>query len=216
MKRFLGVSVLVALATATAQAQVWAEVGDAPEVPVPGQITVGAGPLTTITGELIFDPTFGSLDADMYCIHITDPVGFSATVTGGTIYDSQLFLFNIGGFGVTHNDDNGGGPIGFWSDIGAGGTGPGVGPIPAGDYGLAISGFDRDPSSAGGEIWADSPTGDETGPDGAGAGGALLSWDGGGDFGTYVITLTGATFCVPEPTSMLLLALGGLTLIRRR
>jgi hypothetical protein len=214
MKRFLGVSVLAALAAGTAQAQVWAEVGDAPELPVPGQITVGVGPLTTITGELAFDPAVGSLDADMYCIHIVDPVGFSATVTGGTIYDSQLFLFDLGGFGVTHNDDAGGGPIGAWSAIGAGGPGPGVGPIPIGEYGLAISGYDRDPSSAGGEIWADSPFGDETAPDGAG--GSVISWAGAGDFGTYTITLTGATFCIPEPTSLALLALGGLALIRRR
>jgi len=28
--------------------------------------------------------------------------------------------------------------------------------------------------------------------------------------------LTGATFCIPEPTSLALLALGGLALIRRR
>lgn len=215
MKKFLCMAALTAFGAAGAQAQVWNEVGDAPEVPAPGQITSGSGPLTTINGLLTPDGAGTSNDADMYCIHITDPVAFSAIVTGGTIYDSQLFLFNAGGFGVTHNDDNGGGPIGFWSGIGAGGPGPDP-VLSVGDYGLAIAGYDRDPMSAGGSIWADSPNGDERAPDGPGAGGSVISWDGLGDYGTYTITLTGATFCVPEPTSLALLALGGLALIRRR
>ena len=215
MKRFLCMTALAASAAASAQAQVWNEVGDAPEVPAPGQITSGVGPLTTINGLLTPDGAGTSSDADMFCIHVTDPVAFSARITGGTIYDSQLFLFSAGGFGVTHNDDDGEGPIGFWSWIGAGGPGPDP-VIPAGEYGLAIAGYDRDPASVTGDIWLDTPGGAERTPDGPGAANPVISWSGLGDYGTYTITLTGATFCVPEPTSIALLALGGLALIRRR
>lgn len=211
MRKFLAFSAAVALSS-SAFAQVWAEAGDAPELPVPGQATVGVGPLTLISGNL----PAGANDADMYCINIVDPINFSAAVTGGTIYDSQLFLFNLGGFGVTHNDDAGTGPIGGWSAIGAGGPGPGVALAP-GLYALAISGYNRDPSSAGGLIWANSPFSDETAPDGPGGGLPVISWAGDGDFGTYEITLVGASYCdVPEPTTLALLALGGLALIRRR
>jgi hypothetical protein len=55
--------------------QVWNEVGDAPQVPSPGQITTGSGPLTTINGNLS-----SITDVDMFCIVVTDPHAFGAAV----------------------------------------------------------------------------------------------------------------------------------------
>src|SRR5262245_4406885 len=146
MRRLLGL-VVVPLLPAAAQAQVWAETPDAPAIPVPGQITFGVGPLTTITGALA--PT--SDDVDMFCIRVIDPLSFSAVVTGGTVDDTQLFMFDLAGFGVNHNDDNGGGPGATWSGIGAGASPVGVpAPIPliaGAEYGLAISSYDVDPAN---------------------------------------------------------------------
>ena len=148
-------------AAGSAQGQLWAEVGDAPEVPVPGQITFGLGPLTTIVGALAT-----GLDADMYCIVVTDPVAFSAKVTAGTLFDSQLFMFELSGFGVNHNDDAPGLASPFYSWIYAGGPAPGVPPplplVPGAAYGLAISGYNRDPvNPAGAFIWLNFPYGDQ-------------------------------------------------------
>jgi len=204
----------IGLLSATAQGQIWAEVGDAPDFPVPGQITFGIGPLATITGTIA-----SGTDADMYCIMVTDAAAFFASTAGtpGTLGDTQLFLFDLAGMGMNHNDDS----TGLRSRIYAGGPAAGVpAPIPvvAGVmYGLAISGFDRDPVSAGGEIWFDTPFGDQTAPDGPGAAGALTGWAGASASGTYTISLGGATFCtIPGPGSLALLAVGGLVARRRR
>ena len=65
-------------------------------------MTRGAGPLTTINGSAVGVANV-SLDADMYCITITDPANFSAVVAGGT--DSALALFDSAGHGIAFNDD---------------------------------------------------------------------------------------------------------------
>src|SRR5262245_20791710 len=128
---------VVAVACAGAQAQ-WVEVGDAPDLPVPGQITVGVGPLSTISGAL----AAGDLDVDMYCITVVDPVAFSAKVAAAGFGDSQLFMFELSGLGVNHNDDSPGLGSPFWSWLYAGGPpagGPPPLPLIAGaHYGLAI------------------------------------------------------------------------------
>ncbi len=212
MKKIL-VLCSIGLLSATAQGQIWAEVGDAPDFPVPGQITFGIGPLTDITGSIA-----SGTDADMYCIIVTSPTAFFASTVGtiGTLGDTQLFLFDLSGLGMNHNDDAGGT---LRSHIYAGGPAPGAPPpipVVAGTmYGLAISGFDRDPVGAAGEIWSDVPFGDQTAPDGAG--GPLTGWAGTSGSGTYTIHLGGATFCtIPGPGSLALLALGGLVARRRR
>lgn len=205
MKSILFAAMAVCLSS-FASAGVWAEVGDATDMP-PGQVTVGTGSLDLITGHLDFD------DADMYCIHIVDPAHFSASTVGLTGADTQLFLFNSAGFGVTMNDDAPGGGT-FQSTVtGAFVPGPGI-------YMLAISGYDHDPLGVtGGEIWADGPFGAERAPDGPAAGSVIAGWGGPGfDSDDYGIHLTGVEYCrpVPEPTTMAVLGLGALALIRRR
>lgn len=187
-------------------AQVWAEVGNAPEL-LPGQQTVGAGALTTITG------TIDTANADLFAINITNFAAFSASTNNGlgSLGDTQLFLLDSAGMGVTHDDDD---PIGgtLRSKITSVFlTGNGL-------YYLGISNWDRDPTSLGSEIWLDTPFNAERAPDGPGAGGAMDAWSGASTgIGTYQIDLTGAEFAaVPEPASMIALGLGAAALIRRR
>jgi hypothetical protein len=178
----------------------WAEVGDAIKLP-PGQLTVGVGALDGITGTC--DPS----DADMFCISITDEASFSATTVGGATWDTQLFLFTMGGMGVAFNDDS----TGLQSTL----TSTFV--SSNGHYLIAISGFDHDADSVGGAIWLDTPFGTERAPDGPGAGSPVSAWSGTGGGGVYRIALTGAEFCaVPEPGTMLAIGAGLAALVARR
>lgn len=211
MRRLLGLAASLALACA-AQAQVWTEIGDAPSgPPVPGQITVGVGPLTTILGGL-----GASGDVDMYCVRVTDPGAFGAIVAAAP-FDSQLFMFDLGGMGVNHNDDNIGLLSGLYSLGPVFGAPPPIPLVAGAEYGLAIASYDNDPLAAGGGyMWSDTPYGDQTSPELSP--GPLGGWDGSGfGSGAYEIHLVGATFCeVPEPASLSLLALSALFVIRRR
>ncbi len=105
MLAVLTVAVALAVATTPAIAQVWNEPGDAGDLPYSAQWPVGTGPLVQINGTLF--P--GGSDADMYCIHIPDPTAFSATTVGGTTVDTQLWLFDPTGIGITFDDDDPGG-----------------------------------------------------------------------------------------------------------
>jgi hypothetical protein len=150
----------------------------------------GPGAILAVSGALTTD------DADMYRIHICDPTHFSARVTGGTIYDPQLFLFRPDGHGVVSNDDDPAG--GYLSVI----DGPIATSIPAGDYYLAISGYDKDPVDASQQLlWADFPFTLIHAPDGPGAANPMAGWNhNASSIGTYVISLTGisGTACAPH------------------
>lgn len=207
MKKLIAIMALAAV-SGSALASDWREVGDAGALP-PGQVTIGPGALTSITGKL--EGQNGNVIdfEDMYCIRITNPTGFRATTIGGAAFDTQLFLFDMAGRGISHNDDSAGG---FLSTL----TGQFV---PAtGLYHIAITGYNRDPVDvAGGLIWNNSPFGTERAPDGPAAANAIAGWSGNGATGDYVITLEGAEFCrVPAPGAMALLGLGGLAAARRR
>jgi len=182
-------------------AQNWDETldggGDAIDLP-PGQVPAGVGSLLSITGE-ISNPDF---DVDMYCITIDDPDNFSATVTAATSFEiAQLWLFDQTAFGVAHSVDflaSGG----FTTTL--------SGPLPPGLFYLAISRRDLDPLDIAGNplFTPNNPTG-QIGPD-PGAG-PIDFWNipfGNGSPGPYTIDLVGAAFCVPEPTSAVILALG--------
>jgi len=179
-------SVLAALLlVSVAGAQTWMEDGDAAAL-LPGQTTIGSGPLTSISGTL----TSGS-DVDLYAIYIDDPQNFSAQTCGGTSIDSCLYLFDENGNGVSMSEDGCGAQSWITSQF----------VTAAGLYYIAMSAYDYDPLNAGGfEIWNDAPWGVERAPDGPGAPGPLASWGGGaGGSGGYIIALTGAQFAQYGP-----------------
>src|SRR5262245_62140467 len=101
----VGAAALSICTERSALAVSWAEIGDAGDLPGTAQIAVGSNPLTQITGSL------GLMDGDLYRIHISSPSTFSATTVGagGTLIDSQLFLFDSAGMGIYANDDQIGG-----------------------------------------------------------------------------------------------------------
>jgi uncharacterized protein (TIGR03382 family) len=196
------IAFVVAALAGAAQGQTWTEVGDAGSLPGTAQITVGVGPLTDIIGTLF-------AREDMYCIEIVDPAHFLATAVGGAGFDTQLFLFDRHGAGVSFNDDSA-------STLQSTLTGAFV-PGP-GHYFLAITQFDNDAlNGAGLEMWADTPFGAERPQDGAP--GTIAGWSGSGDTTPkpYRIHLRGATYCVvPAPGALALAGLAGLVGLRRR
>ena len=201
---------LAALAVSSAAtAQTWAESGDAGDLPGTAQVTVGAGILSTITG------TIGASDADMYAIMITDAnLFFAQSHSNSTTMDTQMWLFDSTGMGVSFNDDWVGGTTlqSAITDLFVNSTGL---------YYLAISGYDFDAMSGGLEMWLDTPFVSERAPDGPGAAGVVDGWATTGTpaTGTYEINLRGAEFAtVPEPGTIVAIGLGlaGLALARRR
>jgi hypothetical protein len=223
MTRVLGLLLAMGLAP-HASAVPWTEVGDAGDLPATAQVPVGSGGITSIFGST---PITSATDADMYRIHLSVPSAFSATTVGTVgnpglqLQNSQLFLFNEDGFGVYGRDDNPGTPR---TTLPAGSP---LGPLLPGDYFLAISGFDRDPMSAGGEIFPDTPNNIVHGPTGPGGTQPVSGWTGLAaalaSRGNYRIDLTGAEFVGPavtpvvEPATLILMGLGlfGLLFVRR-
>lgn len=167
---------------------------DAGQLPGTAQETLGHGAMTAIRG------TVSNADADVFRVFISDFSLFSATTVGtGTTADTQLFLFTNSGIGIACNDDAPvGGPrstLPLGSSLYAGFS-PGV-------YLLAISRFDYDPVSSGGDVFPDSPVTSVLGPTGPGGANALSGWSGpvaGGLNSSYTIALTGVEF-VPLPTA---------------
>jgi hypothetical protein len=166
---------------ASAYGQTWNETGDAPDSLATAQIVVGSGSLASIAG------TIGAAsDVDLYEFQICDFANFSATTVGQTTLDTQLFLFDANGLGVTSNDDS---------------QGVGQSTITAlnlasnGIYYIAISVYNRDPVSSGGLIFNPPQFPTEQGPNGPGAASPLSGWNSTTfTTGTYSIALTGACF----------------------
>jgi hypothetical protein len=187
MRAFIIASIAAAAAMAGAASvslsQVWHELGDAGDVPQAAQVPEGSGSLTTIIGSL--EP---GGDADMYLVYIDTPSLFRATTCEETAVDTQLWLFNFEGMGVTFDDDDP--DCGVFSSI----TG---GFVPAsGFYYLCCSAYDWDAlDPEGEEIWLDEPYDEERIPDGLGAPGPVTAWgDLGYEDGAYQIRLNGVSF----------------------
>jgi hypothetical protein len=177
---------LVLVLAVPALAQTWNEMGDAGDLPGTAQLTNCSGALTSIVGAL------AASDVDMYCITIVDPASFSATTCGGTTADTQIFLFDLAGLGVTYDDDDPGG-CGLQSTI----TGAFV-PGPE-QYYLAVSRYNGDPvDSAGQLLWLNTPYNVERVPDGPGAANPIAGWTTvSTSTATYTIALTGVACCGP-------------------
>ena len=172
-------------------AGVWREQTDAGKVIDAAQVTMGTGPLNTISGTI----PEASADGDLYAIRICNPAGFSASTSGpGTLTDTQLYLFRSNGTGIVFNDDN---PAGGTtrSRLSSAFTSS----LPVGVYYLGVSGYDIDPvDSSFAEIWLDQPYTTERAPDGPGAANAVYHFDGTiALWGTYTIALTGACYAAP-------------------
>lgn len=192
---------------ASARGEIVMEVGDAGDLASSAQFSTSPSDVSAIRGVLS-----GYHDADMFAILIENPAIFSATTDapGTSALDTQLFLFDTDGMGVLANDDiaNGNGPYNPRSHLPAGS----LASLAAGIYYLAISGWDRDPVSIGGQIFTDDQN--YAGVVTAGGPGRfqpLQGWDGNGALnggvGEYTIALTGVA-AIPEPASVVLLLAG--------
>lgn len=198
----------------TALAAPWAEVGEAGDLPGSAQVTVGVGSLDTISG--LSDAS--TEDKDLYLIYIEAGGGFSANVAStrtdgsGTADDTKLYILDAAGFGIAADDDSS--TTGGSFDAGIQVGDPLVASLPAGLYLLGVTDFNYVPTSATGAIF---PGGGPVGPTGPGGGDPMTGWSADSHelSWTYNVRLTGASFAVPEPASLMLLALGGLALRRR-
>lgn len=216
MKKIVSILVVAGLAMG-AQAGIWDETtnggGDAGDLAGTAQMTSGTGGLTGITGNN------AASDVDLYIIKIVDPGAFRATVLSGP--DSQLWLFNLNGGGIVHNDDS----TSLFSqfrgvDVFTTGSTTGMtvaSQLVAGEcYILGYSRYNRDAlNGANTAMFAGSPF---NGIHGLIAGsGPLASWTGTTSAGgAYSIELVGADYCIPTPGTAALLGLGGLLAARRR
>jgi hypothetical protein len=165
--------------TATALAQVdWTEQGDAGDLPETAQATGTdtSTPLSTISG------TLDANDVDMFAIYIADPSAFQAeTNTTTTDFDSQLWLFDVNGNGIVHDDDSAGGLRSRITNANNCIPGPGI-------YYIAISRWNRDPIDCDGNaIWTSVSNACAV----AGRS-RVASWTGSTSAGTYQIVLQGA------------------------
>ncbi len=136
--------------------------------------------------------SLGTSDIDMFAICVGDPLTFGATTYPGTLYDTQLFLFNPDCTGALMNDDV---PTGNPGDTTLQSAIVGV-PLAAGGlYYLAVSRYDNDPQdAASADLWLDTPFDVVRAPDGAGAANALHHWSGSASTaGAYQVDLTSAT-----------------------
>lgn len=193
------------------------EVGDAGSSAATAQGTgnVAGQALATIAGTIS-----ATTDADFYLITIPSPSLFSASTVGGTLVDTQIYLFTLSGAPVYLNDDANG--TSTQSLLPAGSI---LGPQTAGTYILGISVSGVDPVNSTNQtlfapaIFSTDLRGPASNTFGTVAG--VFDNSSFADFGAYSIALTGAVTAVPEPSmSALLLAgivsVGAATWRRRR
>lgn len=168
--------------TPPAPGEVWSEDDDAGALPQTAQTPgLDSTPLRRIRGQLESEG-----DADMYRLRIDEPSIVELATDGMTSVDTQLWLLDVTGAGVSHNDD-----AGFFS-FGSRITDQFV--AAPGEYLLAVSEWDTDAlSSEGEDIWADEPFHIERRPDGTAPTEPVGHWLAEGFFGgAYSIRISGA------------------------
>ncbi|MHC4948873.1 MAG: hypothetical protein ACYTG1_11515 [Planctomycetota bacterium] len=176
--------------------------GDAGKLPATAQRPIGPeltdldsieGALEAFSFEL--GPAGPTDFQDLYVIWIDDPSCFSATtetVSGGmSAFDSQLWLFQPLGFGLLGTDGLGfGATLTNLSD-----DGTNVRITTAGLYVLGISSFNSDPiDSASLPLFAQTGSGEVSGPDGSGGANPVADWTTTTTGGMYRIILCGVFF----------------------
>ncbi|MFH1746070.1 MAG: PEP-CTERM sorting domain-containing protein [Planctomycetota bacterium] len=222
MMRSIGISATLVAAlglACSASAGTWTEVGDAGHNGIAeAQLTDGSGPLDAIVG--VIDGVYpDNCDIDLFGIEIVDSDAFYASLLipdGGShdFDDTVMWLFDADGYGAVRNDDWGHNDDYYASRIDAVGV-----PAP-GVYYLGVAAYysyAKDASN--GLLFTGSgwfPGGhfqEMPDPDA----GPLDHWtEHGYDEGGYTVVLNGAAFLVPEPGTAILLAMGGLMMLRRR
>ncbi len=184
----------------------------------------GVAGLSGIVGTI--DSTLG---VSMFEINILYPTGFAAystpVVHGAS--DTELFLFDVNGFGVIMNDDAGGNGAGSTlsclPSLSAGfpciASRGSLGPLTPGNYFLAITFSANLPLSSSGEIFSPVQSTDVVGPDVTqGGGDSITGWDGGflaaPDFDNAAFDIVIQD--TPEPTTGILMGIAGLGLLYRK
>lgn len=217
MKKIFALMVVAGL-SASAHGVVVTETGDAGLIPfAPAQDISGtASSLDRLDGALT---PLGSVDVDVYRITIANPAQFSATVSGGSLTDTTIYLFNLDGTGIAKNDDISG--TNFLSAFPVGNAA--YASLPAGDYLFGISIFGVIPFSVLNPTLLSQNIFDVntfTGVQGpVNAANPVLDWAQVSTFdegGTYQVSFTGVTTNAPAPGAMALLGIGGLVAGRRR
>lgn len=123
-------------------------------------------------------------DVDLYQIYLPANQPFQATTVGGSVVDTQLFLFDDRGRGVYTNDDSAG-------TLSSTMPASPFTPSTSGTYYLGISSCCNDPISTNGLIFDYA----SATPTGSGAGLPLSGWDNEGqDRGAYIIRINGSRF----------------------
>ncbi|HEX6583349.1 MAG TPA: PxKF domain-containing protein [Thermoleophilaceae bacterium] len=145
----------------------------------------------------------GGGDADVYRLCLSGGKTFSASTVGGSERDTQLFLFNSGGFGIYGNDD-----AAFGVRTSLLPANHQYTPTAPGEYFLAISSFNSDPQSSLGPIFPDTFAPIVVDARDRGASEPVSGWAGlmRGSAGPYRINLTGTTGCDRTPPTVALVS----------
>ncbi|GIV10746.1 MAG: hypothetical protein KatS3mg020_0237 [Fimbriimonadales bacterium] len=177
MRRYLWTLLASTALIMGAQAQ-WTETGDAGDLPETAQATGTdtSTPLPSISGALAAD------DVDMFAIYIADPATFQAETNSTTTnFDSQLWLFDVNGNGIVHDDDSAGGLRSRINNANNCIPGPGI-------YYIAISRYNRDARNCDdAAMWTSASNACAVS-----GSGRVASWSGTTAAGNYEIVLTSA------------------------